>query len=114
MKSSIQSSQSVSLNDEDLEEEEEEESTESFSIAKPFFDPNEEIPKWLDDAAKEQKKQRSMKKGRKPKGILQDWRFWGAVIATAAFASAFYTVSQQTGGSFPGLPLSGSGNELVI
>eukprot|EP01035_Chromulina_nebulosa_P018270 gene18270-23946_t len=63
---------------------------------------NEEIPQWLQDADNEEKKRRQLlKKGKKKKKtLLDDWRLWAGVIAAAAFASAFYTVYQQSGGNF--------------
>jgi len=106
----MKAARDVDLNDEDGDENEEK----SYSVMKSLFDSsNEGTPKWLDDALKEQK-QAAKKRRRKEKGLLDDWRFWGAVIVTAAFASAWYTVSQQTGASFSGISLPGSNTELVI
>jgi hypothetical protein len=80
---------------------------------------NDDSSNWLDDAVKDLKKEKAMsKKGRKAKGLTDDWRFWAGILATAAFASAFYTIYQQTGGNFGGESFSPSaivgGSELVI
>jgi hypothetical protein len=59
---------------------------------------DDNMPKWLTDADKEAKKKRAAKKTGKQKKITDDWRFWVAIIAGVGFASAFYSVYQQTGG----------------
>lgn len=96
----ISSSSNVYSSDDDDDDDDEDESdvdtedVEDKTNMKKFFDPlNEEIPKWLDDAAKDSKK--SLKKSKKSKKLVNDWRFWGAIIAVAAFTSAYWTVTQQ-------------------
>ena len=64
------------------------------------------------DAEKEvqQAKKLKMMGNRKQKKLTDDWRFWAACIATVGFASALWSVYQQTGGLGSGLELgSGSG-----
>jgi hypothetical protein len=105
--------------DEDMEMEDEEEEELVSSSQMPFLTPasKENMPSWLEDVSKELKKQRSGVKKSKKKKLVDDWRFWAGIIVTIGFASAFYTVSQQTGGSFTGFglpPMSGGGSELVI
>jgi hypothetical protein len=64
---------------------------------KGIFNPTQdEIPKWLADGEKEAKKKKKLNKRKKK--LTDDWRFWAAIIATVGFASALYTVYQQTGG----------------
>ena len=80
-----------------------------------------EVPKWLEDAENAAKRERrgsvQKKKGKK---LTDDWRFWMAIIATVGFATAFYTINQQTGGfgnNISDFPLSTNGyssGDLVI
>jgi hypothetical protein len=63
----------------------------------PLINAKEPIPQWLLDAEKETKRKKSLKLKKKKK-ITDDWRFWGALIAGAGFATAFFQVYQQTGG----------------
>jgi hypothetical protein len=56
-----------------------------------------EIPKWLTEADKQATEKKKMMKKRKKK-LTDDWRFWMAIIASISFATAFYSIYQQTGG----------------
>lgn len=88
-------SDNLEESDDDDDDEEEEDTRSEISR---YLVPAEEVPKWLDDAAKEEKKRRAMlKKGKKDKKLFDDWRFWAAIIAGAAFVSAGWTVFQQSG-----------------
>lgn len=104
--------------DTDIESQMQDEDEEVSSSQSSFLTPsNENLPSWLEDVSKELKKSRTVGKKSKKKSLVDDWRFWAAIIATIGFASAFYTVSQQTGGSFSGFglpPINGGGSELVI
>ena len=73
------------------------------------------VPQWIMDAEKAAKKQRGGLKinSKKQRKLTDDWRFWGALIAVAGFASAFASVYQQTGGFGSGT-LGGGANELII
>lgn len=89
---------------------------------------DDQIPNWLlkADRVAEKKKKEAMLKGRKKKQLTDDWRFWLGIIATAGFASAAYSMYQQTGGFDPNIsPFSsfgfgpsdvtgGGGDELII
>lgn len=77
----------------------------------PLLRDDEEVPQWIVDAEKAAKKQRAMR-GRKQRKVTDDWRFWAAIIGTIGFATAFYTVTQQTGGFDAGAVAAGT--ELII
>lgn len=106
--------------DEDEEEAEDEDSTagidseegQDASEYRPFAEMDTEVPEWLAKAEADRKE--IIKKGvlrpKKSKKLTNDWRFWAAIVATAGFASAFWSVYQQTGG----LGGTGSGTELII
>ena len=68
----------------------------------PNIDEDELFPKWLIDAEKEKIKQEkerlAIARGKKKKKLTDDWRFWAALITGVGFATAFYSVYQQTGG----------------
>ena len=78
--------------------------------------PAASVPQWIMDAEKAAKKQRGgglKSNNKKQRKLTDDWRFWGALIAVAGFASAFASVYQQTGGFGSG-SLGGGANELII
>lgn len=82
-------------------------------IQKTSFDfENDEIPKWLDDAAKAEKVRRdSLIRKSKQKSITKDWRFWASIIAAFAFGSAYITLSKESGGNgFGNFPSSSTLN----
>ena len=67
-----------------------------------------EAPEWLVKAEADRKAEKKALAGKKKsKKLTGDWRFWAAIVATAGFASAFWSVYQQTGGG-------GGGSELII
>lgn len=80
---------------------------------RPFGEIDTDVPEWLAKAEADRKE--IMSKGvlrpKKTKKLTNDWRFWAAIVATAGFASAFWSVYQQTGGLGGG---AGSGAELII
>ena len=106
-------------------------STSSFN---PNIKEDELFPKWLINAEKEKIKQEkerlAIARGKKKKKITDDWRFWAAIITGVGFATAFYSVYQQTGGldsnispfnfNSPtsilggGSPTGGGSDELII
>lgn len=81
----------------------------------PVIEPGEKIPKWLEDARQERKKEIQNKRNKKQLNKLtRDWRFWLACIAGVGFVTAFFSVYQQTGG-FGSTPGGGiPGGEMLI
>ena len=72
------------------------------------------VPDWLQAAEKERKEaKQAAKRAKKSKKLTNDWRFWAAIVVTAGFASALWSVYQQTGG-FAGGMGGGGGPELII
>ena len=92
-------------------------STMSDATQGGFFNPmisaNEEMPQWIVDADKAARKKKALA-GKKKKKITDDWRFWAAIVATAGFASAAYSVWQQTGGFDGGVGESWGGGATGI
>ena len=72
------------------------------------------VPDWLQQAERERREaKQAVKRTRKAKKLTRDWRFWAAIVVTVGFASAAWSVFQQTGGTF-GVGPVGSGAELII
>ena len=69
----------------------------------------EEPPQWIVDADRAAKAERRMKK--KKKKLVNDWRFWMAVIGGAGLLTSLFQVWSQTGGSMGVTP---SPSELII
>ena len=92
------------------------------SAGSSVFGPmDDSVPDWLVQAEKERKESRqATKRAKKQKQLTKDWRFWAAIVVTAGFVSAAWSVYQQTGGAnmggLGGLGGMGpgSGNELII
>jgi len=73
------------------------------------------VPDWLQAAEKERKEaKQAAKRAKKSKKLTNDWRFWAAIVVTAGFASALWSVYQQTGGFAAGGMGGGGGPELII
>ena len=92
------------------------------SVGSSVFGPmDDSVPEWLAQAEKERKESRqAAKRAKKQKQLTKDWRFWAAIVVTAGFVSAAWSVYQQTGGAnmggLGGLGGMGpgSGSELII
>jgi len=72
------------------------------------------VPDWLLAVEKEKREaKQAAKRAKKNKKLTSDWRFWAGIVVFAGFASAVWSVYQQTGGTFDSMGGNG-GAELII